>query len=207
MSAKKKAKKATAKRTPAAKAKKTPAAKARTAPAGKVKKTAKAKSGAAPKKRAKVTATKKQGAKKQSAAKKPAAARKGAVSKAKAPKKTASPKAGTRDRVRRRDGTGHLDPKYASELRSRSLEDSAEREDKRAFLGGPRSADDRAEELGEEFVETVTSGEDEGEDVLDQHVPEEDGGPFIVTSAATEFANGTDASNPEDATREPFPKV
>ncbi len=53
---------------------------------------------------------------------------------------------------------------------------------------------------------TVTSGEDGGEDTLDEATPEENGGPFVETSAATEFAYGTDRSNPSGATREPFPK-
>jgi hypothetical protein len=38
-----------------------------------------------------------------------------------------------------------------------------------------------------------------------QQVPEEDGGPFVVTRDEDELAGGTDESNPEDATREPFP--
>ena len=38
-------------------------------------------------------------------------------------------------------------------------------------------------------------------------VDEETGGPFVETSGAIEFAEGTDASNPEDAKREPFPKT
>jgi len=35
--------------------------------------------------------------------------------------------------------------------------------------------------------------------------PEELGGPFTETSAAEEFANAPDASNPLDAEKEPFP--
>jgi hypothetical protein len=54
-------------------------------------------------------------------------------------------------------------------------------------------------------VEKMTSGEDEGEDVLDQRVSEEDGGPFVETSAKTEFGYDTDKSNPKGAKREPFP--
>jgi hypothetical protein len=54
---------------------------------------------------------------------------------------------------------------------------------------------------------TATSGEDEGEDVANQDVPEELGGPFVVTDADTEFAQGTDASNPRGAKREPFPRT
>ena len=77
--------------------------------------------------------------------------------------------------------------------------------DDAAFLRRARSRDDLAEELGEEAVGAMTSGEDQGEDHLDQIVDEEDGAPFVETSGEEEFAAGTDASNPEDATREPFP--
>jgi hypothetical protein len=96
--------------------------------------------------------------------------------------------------IKRRDGAGHLDPKYAQELRARSR--------------GKTKDDDRAfEELGEEFVETITSGEDEGNEVRDQRVAEEVGGPFTLTNGNTEFAEGTDGSNPKTATREPFPRT
>jgi hypothetical protein len=53
---------------------------------------------------------------------------------------------------------------------------------------------------------TVTSGEDSGESRLGEAPTEESGGPFLETSAATEFAYGTDRSNPWGATREPFPR-
>ena len=41
--------------------------------------------------------------------------------------------------------------------------------------------------------------------MLDQVVEEEQGGPFVETNGAQEFAPGTDASNPKSAKREPFP--
>jgi hypothetical protein len=105
---------------------------------------------------------------------------------------------------RRRDGAGHLDPKYAHDLLAQS---GHRQDDNRIFVDRPRAADDLAEELGEEFVETATTGEDEGEEVLNQVVPEENGGPFVETTAGTEFAHGYDASNPRGAKREPFPKT
>lgn len=106
--------------------------------------------------------------------------------------------------VHREDRPGHLDPRYVAKLR----EQSGPREHPpRAFLDTPRSpGDDLAEELGEEVVARATSGEDEGEEALDQIVPEEQGGPFVETNAAQEFAHGTDASNPKGAKREPFPR-
>ena len=54
-------------------------------------------------------------------------------------------------------------------------------------------------------MESATSGEQAAEDMRDEEVPEESGGPFVETTANSEFAYGTDASNPEDAERAPFP--
>jgi hypothetical protein len=105
----------------------------------------------------------------------------------------------------RRDATGHLDPSYARDLRRLSRENE-EHDDDRAFLVGQRREDALAAELGREFVETVTSGEDEGVELRDEDVPEEIGGPFVITTAGKEFADEPDESNPVDATREPFPK-
>jgi hypothetical protein len=106
--------------------------------------------------------------------------------------------------VRRRDASGNLDPKYAAELRALGKEtnpDATENPD--GFLDGMSSGDPLAEELGEHFVRTAVSGEDDAED--DEETPEERGGPFVETSARTELADDIDASNPPDATREPFP--
>src|SRR5713101_8448100 len=65
--------------------------------------------------------------------------------------------------------------------------------------------DDLAEEMGEEFVMTATSGEQAAEDLRNQDFPEELGGPFVVTSGRTEFAYGSDPSNPKDAEPAAFP--
>jgi hypothetical protein len=74
--------------------------------------------------------------------------------------------------------------------------------------GGPAVIDDDlAETLAEEYLQAATSGEDMTEEVLDQVVSEEIGGPFVETSAADEFATGTDDSNPEDAMAEPLPRA
>jgi hypothetical protein len=126
-------------------------------------------------------------------------ARKPAVA---APRRKKSPVAKPATR-KRYDRPGHLDPKYAAELRAQS---GVEEKDPNAFLDGPRSPnDDLAEERGEEVVEKATTGEDAGEESLNQRVPEEEGGPFVETSGAQEFAEGADASNPKGAFREPFP--
>jgi hypothetical protein len=59
--------------------------------------------------------------------------------------------------------------------------------------------------MGEEFVKSAVSGEEDTEDDLNQVVEEESGGPFVETTGGTEFAEGTDASNPTGAKKEPFP--
>jgi len=129
----------------------------------------------------------------------------------KAKKKAASRPRSLRPRsssngVHRRDRAGHLDPQYAAELRAKSREGQASK-DEPAFVSGSRAADDLAEGLGEEAVETMTSGENENADPRDEFVDEEVGGPFVESSAKTEFAEDSDESNPADATREPFPKT
>jgi hypothetical protein len=73
--------------------------------------------------------------------------------------------------------------------------------------GGPaRAPDDLAEALAEDFVLSATSGEDADDEVLEEVVPEEVGGPFVETDAEEEFATEPDASNPPDAEREPLPR-
>lgn len=84
------------------------------------------------------------------------------------------------------------------------------RDDANAFVTDPsehtrKHRDDLAEELGEEFIASATSGEPVGQEARDIAVPEDSGGPFVVSNAKTEFGRGVDASNPEDADVEPFP--
>ena len=67
--------------------------------------------------------------------------------------------------------------------------------------------DSLAEELGEEFVENVTGADDAASEHRDGIATEENGGPFLITTPAIEFAAGTDRSNPPDATREALPRV
>jgi hypothetical protein len=103
-----------------------------------------------------------------------------------------------------RNGSGHLNPIYEAELRAR-VQGELQRSNNRAFLNGMWSDDASVEESGDEFVMTVTSGEDGGESTLDDETSEERGGPFIETDASVEFAYDADESNPIGATREPFP--
>ena len=147
--------------------------------------------------KAKAGTAKRAGAKK--AVAKKSTAKKLLAKKAASVKVSAKPKPVKAPAVKRRDGTGHLDPKYAAELRA--LVDRP-KDDDRAF-----PSDALSQELGEEFVETVTSGEDEGNEIRDKRVTEELGGPFTVTSGGTEFASGVDPSNPKRSTREPFPRT
>jgi protein-disulfide isomerase len=108
---------------------------------------------------------------------------------------------------RRRDGTGHLDPAYQKFLLSESGASRSD-EDDRAFIGGGgRSNDALAEQLGEEFVESATSGQDDGDERFDQVVPEENGGPFVESNGAIEFADDDEPPNIDDAPPEPFPKT
>jgi hypothetical protein len=79
--------------------------------------------------------------------------------------------------------------------------------DDAAFVRVPRTDEPFAEHLGEAFVQSATSGEDDEEEVLDAFVPEELGGPFVVTTSNVEFAEGVDESNPVDAEPAPFPKT
>jgi hypothetical protein len=141
------------------------------------------------------------------AAPKPAASRKAVANKAPTmpdAKAATKPSIARAQPIHRRDNAGHLDPKYAADLLAMS---EPREEDPRAFIERPRSTDDLVEELGEEFVQEVTSAEYKAEDSFNAEVPEEVGGPFVETTATTEFAPGTDPSNPDTATREPFPST
>jgi hypothetical protein len=109
--------------------------------------------------------------------------------------------------VVRRDATGHLNPEYERKLREASLENKNRDGDNRAFLGHSDSNDPLAEELGESFVQSATSGEDAETERLERVVDEESGGPFVTTAAGQEFAGGTDESNIAEATREALPRT
>lgn len=105
----------------------------------------------------------------------------------------------------RRDATGHLEPKYAADLRSRIRRTTPPKDV--AFLARAKSLDPLAEAMGEEFLATATTGEAMAVEELNQIVPEDEGGPFVTTPARKEFARGRDASNPRGSTREPFPRA
>jgi len=101
------------------------------------------------------------------------------------------------------DGAGHMDPAHRKRLLELAREGKATEGE--AFVKKARSNDDLAEELGEAAVASMTSGEEQLTTDLEAEVAEERGGPFVKTTAGTEFAEGTDESNIPEATREPFP--
>jgi hypothetical protein len=125
-------------------------------------------------------------------------------------KKGSSPKArvapAKKGSVMRRDGSGHVDPAHAKRLLALSRE-AREAPEARTFVSGPRPREAIAEELGEGAVVSMTTGEDSLTDTLDENSEEENGGPFVETTASEEFAAGTDESNIDGATREPFPRT
>lgn len=66
--------------------------------------------------------------------------------------------------------------------------------------GGPIESDGSVEgELLEGYLRAATSGQDESEDVRDEVVTEEYGGPFVASTSGTEMADDVDESNPLDA--------
>jgi len=113
-------------------------------------------------------------------------------------------------RVSGRDGTGHLDSTYAAELHAMSLASAEDHTVDRAFLRVSTTLRaPLADELGREAVMTMTSAEDQSDQLQDVELElgEEIGGPFVPTTGGQEFAGGRDRSNPRGATREPFPKT
>lgn len=161
-------------------------------------KKAPAKKAPAKKAPAKKSAPKRAPPKKSAAAKAPA--KKPASKKTRGLAETAPTKTG----VRRRDGGGRVDPAYQADLLEKSGHDHKDR-DATAFLDAPESEDAAVENLGEGFVHNVTGGEETDEERPDPNAPDEEGGPYVVTTAAEEFGREPDESNPEDAEPAPFP--
>lgn len=63
------------------------------------------------------------------------------------------------------------------------------------------------EELGEGFVAAATAGQPVYQDRRQAVDVGEVGGPFVTTTEGEELARDVDESNPEDATKEPFPSA
>jgi hypothetical protein len=70
-----------------------------------------------------------------------------------------------------------------------------------------RSGDDLAEVLGEDFLESATRGNDVYEEEFDATLPDEVGGPFVMTDSGEELADDVDESNPPDAEPAGRPKA
>ncbi len=84
------------------------------------------------------------------------------------------------------------------------------RDDADAFIRDPdggafHTSGSVDEEMAEEFMRDVLTGEDASEDIRDQSLVEELGGPFVTSTTAEEFADDIDESNPVEATKEPVP--
>lgn len=115
-----------------------------------------------------------------------------------------------REPVKRRDATGHLDPHYERDLLEKARASRNADGDEgalQAFISGANSAEELSEEFGEAYLQSVTSGEQSEPDRRERITPDELGGPFVVTAASREFADGTDESNIAEATREPLPRT
>ena len=108
--------------------------------------------------------------------------------------------------VIRRDATGHLDPEYQRKLMEASGKNRSKEDETRAFIDGA-AREELSEELGEAFVQAVTSGEDAETERRESVTPDESGGPFVPSTAGQEFAGGTDESNIPEATREALPRT
>ncbi len=119
--------------------------------------------------------------------------------KVKAKKPTAAPK----PVLPKRPPPGEAEASSSRPSGARRLEDG------KAFLPDPkirrrkRVKDDLAEELGEDFLAGATG--EAVDDARDATLEDEEGGPFVTTTAESQYGHGTDESNPEDAEREPFP--
>ena len=143
------------------------------------------------------------------------AAPKRAAAKKAAPKKTAAKKAAPKRRARvapkpksapARRAVPVAKPKARTQPPPFDLR--RDREVTEPFLDRPAGGrDDLAEELGESYVQSATSGEESALELQNEETEEERGGPFVVTTAAQEFADDVDESNPEDAEPAALPTV
>ena len=110
-----------------------------------------------------------------------------------APRRPAPRKAAAGPLVQQAEGERQLaDPVEAAQEDLRALPEKA--------LFDPDVSgrdDDLAELLGEEYVRSVTSGEEQGVELRDEPVPEEEGGPFVESSGQKEFAHDEDVSERE----------
>jgi hypothetical protein len=107
---------------------------------------------------------------------------------------------GRNEPVRRYDRPGHLHPAHAARLLALSRA-GREHPDDSEFLRTSAEEDDLASELGETTLVSMTSGDAAFMSDLAAPVPEEMGGPFVVTRASDELAEALEERNPLDAPR------
>lgn len=184
------------------------------------KKTAKVKSSAAAKKKA---VAQKGSAKKKSVRAKKAAPKKVSAKK-KAPKKVAAKRLPAKKSAKRMSAkpvaktpapkkAHHVNEDVENKARALIFAEREEAHHRGRPDGGQAfvnekdgtSSDEMAEEMARDFLTAAETGVEKLEELSDEEESEETGGPFVETSGDVEFAAGTDASNPEDADREPFP--
>lgn len=90
-------------------------------------------------------------------------------------------------RLVRRDATGHMNPDYERDLLALSGRHGVA--EPPAFVNAPNTRDEFAEAFGEGAVLAMTTGADGEQQLFDQVVTEEWGGPFIVTPSRIELAS------------------
>ncbi len=128
------------------------------------------------------------------------------VSKSAVPKMRAAPRPAAAAGPKKKTRIKTRKPRTAPEVGLRQKHPGRPEQTQAFFLDARHATDELAEELGESFVLSATSGEDP-EEHYESERPEEEGGPFLETSGHTEFAHGVDESNPEDAEPAPWPAV
>ena len=77
----------------------------------------------------------------------------------------------------------------------------------RGRSGHVQSKDSLADELGQQYVSSVTSGEDVATEQSAARTSEELGGPFLVTSAQSEYGATVNEAHPPGGEREAVPTL
>ena len=97
-------------------------------------------------------------------------------------------------------------PMPAKEMARKAAQQVARQheDEPRAFVEGSSSTDALAEEMGEDSVRAMTTGEDE-EGERDGEADAEVGGPFKISSGSVEYAKDDDAPNIPSAERAGVP--
>ena len=129
---------------------------------------------------------------KRAPAKKKVAPKKAPAKKAKAAPKKAAPKKAA---PKKAAPTKTAIAKKAAKQAARSVV-----HEPRAFIEGKITTDALAEELAEDSVRAMTSGEDEEGDRDGERVAEK-GGPFVVSSGSVEYADDEESPNIASAER------